>query len=83
MENAQNAGTTNNTPDSLVQVVATAENTTWVTPADNAEFKINTDASLPDIFLSLLLKLPGHMNGRGQSPGMLKLGFTKTSEKPQ
>ncbi|MBK4716681.1 MULTISPECIES: hypothetical protein [Tenebrionibacter/Tenebrionicola group] len=48
-QNAQNAGTTNNTPDSLVQIIATAENTTWVRPADNAEFKINADATLPDI----------------------------------
>lgn len=59
MENAQNAGTTNNTPDSLVQVVATAENTTWVTPADNAEFKINTDASLPDIFFEFATEASG------------------------
>ncbi|PRD16594.1 hypothetical protein [Pantoea coffeiphila] len=49
MENAQNSGTTNNTPDSLVLVVATAENTTWVTPPDNAEFTLNADATIPEI----------------------------------
>ncbi|WP_346827804.1 hypothetical protein [Serratia inhibens] len=59
MDNAQNAGTTNTTPDSLVQVVATAENTTWITPADNAEFKINADATLPDIVFEFSTQRPG------------------------
>lgn len=59
MDNAQNAGTTNNTPDSLVQVVATAENTTWVTPADNAEFILNADATVPEIVFEFATEAAG------------------------
>lgn len=59
MDNAQNAGITNTTPDSLVQVVATAENTTWVTPADNAEFTLNADATIPEIVFEFTTNVNG------------------------
>ncbi|MGC8401676.1 hypothetical protein ACP3P6_18740 [Enterobacter mori] len=72
MDNAQNAGTTNTTPDSLVRVVATVENTTWVTPADNAEFTLNADATIPEIVLNFERKLLALINGPGRLAGMPK-----------
>ncbi|HIE8865396.1 TPA: hypothetical protein ACXP4I_000199 [Klebsiella variicola] len=59
MNNAQNAGRTNTTSDSLVLVVVTAENTTWVTPADNAEFTLNADATIPEIVFEFRTEAPG------------------------
>lgn len=59
MDNAPNAGTTNTTPDSLVQVVATVENTTWVMPADNAEFTLNADATIPEIVFEFRTEATG------------------------
>lgn len=59
MDNAPNAGTTNTTTDSLVQVVATPENTTWITPADNAEFALNADATIPEIVFEFSTEATG------------------------
>lgn len=59
MDNARNAGTTNTTRDSLVRVVATAENTSWVTPADNAEFTLNADATIPEIVFEFRTEATG------------------------
>ncbi|WP_052698727.1 hypothetical protein [Raoultella terrigena] len=72
MDNARNAGTTNTTRDSLVRVVATAENTSWVTPADNAEFTLKADATIPEIVLNFERKLLALINGPARLAGMPK-----------
>ncbi len=44
------AGSTNNTDDTVIKVVSADNALTWLSPAENAVFKITQDALLPDIF---------------------------------
>ncbi|EKK3986661.1 hypothetical protein [Cronobacter sakazakii] len=59
MDNANNAGTTNAAPDRLVHVVATTGNTIWISPADNSDFTLNADATIPDIFFEFRTEAAG------------------------
>jgi hypothetical protein len=44
------AGSTNNTDDTVIKVVSADNALTWLSPAENAVFKITQDALLSDIF---------------------------------
>lgn len=66
------AGSTNNTDDTVIKVVSADNALTWLSPAENAVFKITQDALLPDIFLSFTLNLSDFTPGRGRLNGRRK-----------
>lgn len=59
MQEAKNAGQTNEQQGSVTRVVSAAPTNTWVSPAENQVFKLNNDATLPEIIFEFITDATG------------------------
>ncbi|AFY20276.1 hypothetical protein [Pseudomonas sp. UW4] len=59
MQQVIHAGSTNNTDDTVIKVVSAESTLTWLSPAENAVFKITQDAMLPDIIFEFHTQIVG------------------------
>ncbi|WP_057407849.1 hypothetical protein [Pseudomonas amygdali] len=49
MQQVKHSGRTNNTDSTVIKIMSAENTLTWVSPAENAVFKLTQDATLPDI----------------------------------
>ncbi|QXH59828.1 hypothetical protein [Pseudomonas azerbaijanorientalis] len=59
MQQVIHASSTNNTDDTVIKVVSAESTLTWLSPAENAVFKITQDAMLPDIVFEFHTQILG------------------------
>ncbi|MGF6093173.1 hypothetical protein [Pseudomonas sp. 18173] len=59
MQQVKYAGSTNNADSTVVKVVSVDSSLTWVSPAENAVFKITQDAELPEIVFEFRTQVAG------------------------
>ncbi|NUT78861.1 hypothetical protein HNO86_27850 [Pseudomonas sp. C1C7] len=59
MQQVKHAGSTNLADDTIIKVVTSDKSLTWISPAENAVFKITQDAQLPSIVFEFHSKTAG------------------------
>ncbi len=59
MQQVKHAGNTNNTDGTVTRVVSSDSSLTWLTPVENAVFRITQDAQLPDIVFEFRTQVVG------------------------
>ncbi len=59
MQQVIHAGSTNNTDNTVIKIVSAESTLTWLSPAENAVFKITQDAMLPDIVFEFHTQVVG------------------------
>lgn len=59
MQQVKHAGSTNNTDGTVTRVVSSDSSLTWLSPAENAVFRITQDAQLPDIVFEFRTQVVG------------------------
>lgn len=59
MQQVKHAGHTNSADSTVVKVVSVESSLTWVSPAENAVFKITQDAELPEIVFEFRTQVAG------------------------
>lgn len=59
MQQVKHAGNTNSTDSTVIKVASSDTTLTWISPAENAVFKITQEAQLPDIVFELRTQAVG------------------------